>query len=94
MPTREQVFTPNDFPTHTYVRRADDESEERIRYALQTPKQVISLSGPSKSGKTVLVEKIVGAEKLVKIPGSVVKKGEDFWNYILDALAAPSSHAR
>ncbi len=94
MPTREEVFTPNDFPTYTYVERTSDDSEQQLREALRTPKQVISLSGPSKSGKTVLVEKIVGAENLIKIPGSVIKKGEDFWNHVLDALAAPNSYAR
>lgn len=53
-----EVFTPNDFPVHTYVQRSDEWLEERLQDALQTPKVVISLSGPSKSGKTVLMRSL------------------------------------
>jgi hypothetical protein len=54
------VFTPNDFPAYTYVQRSGDDLETQLHRALDTPKVVVSISGPSKSGKTVLVEKVVG----------------------------------
>ena len=53
------VFTPNDFPEHTYVRREGEDLEQRLERALATPKVVVSISGPSKSGKTVLDRKSV-----------------------------------
>lgn len=52
----QDVFTPGSFPVHTYVHRIDLDVEQQLRDALATPGQLISISGPSKSGKTVLVE--------------------------------------
>jgi archaellum biogenesis ATPase FlaH len=54
------VFTPNDFPEYTYVPRTGDDLEKRLADAIATPKVVVSLSGPSKSGKTVLNRKDSG----------------------------------
>jgi predicted AAA+ superfamily ATPase len=61
------VFTPSAFPKRTYVRREEDRLERRLRDALETPGEVISVSGPSKSGKTVLVERVVGEDKGVAV---------------------------
>jgi hypothetical protein len=63
-----EVFTPNDVPTVTYVKRATP-LEQRLRDAFQTPKPVISISGPSKSGKTVLVNKVIDRDNLISIVG-------------------------
>jgi hypothetical protein len=32
-----EVFTPNEFPVHTYVNRQDERLEERLGNALRTP---------------------------------------------------------
>jgi hypothetical protein len=55
MPETVEVFTPNAIPTYTYVERKKLGFEEHLREALSVPNVIISLSGPSKSGKTVLV---------------------------------------
>ena len=73
------VFTPNDFPAYTYVQRAGDDLEKKLQRALDTPKVVVSISGPSKSGKTVLVEKLVGKDNLIPVSGAEVQIGEDLW---------------
>jgi tRNA A37 threonylcarbamoyladenosine biosynthesis protein TsaE len=49
------VFTPTDVPTVTNVERQTKNFEEELRRAFQIPKMIVSISGPSKSGKTVLV---------------------------------------
>ncbi|WP_147470147.1 hypothetical protein [Corallococcus sp. AB049A] len=85
------VFTPNDFPVHTYIQRAGEDLEGQLRRALATPKQVVSLSGPSKSGKTVLVEKVVGKDNLIQISGAMIKEPEDLWNLVLDWMEVPHS---
>jgi hypothetical protein len=64
------VFTPSDFPTHTYVKRAEERLEKRLREALETPGEVVSVSGPSKSGKSVLIERVVGRDDLITITGA------------------------
>ncbi len=58
----QEVFTPGAFPSRTYVERAGATLERSLRDAIDTPGQIVSLIGPSKSGKTVLVEKVVGLE--------------------------------
>ncbi|MBN9511026.1 MAG: hypothetical protein J0I21_18205 [Alphaproteobacteria bacterium] len=86
-----QVFTPNDFPEHTYVERADDRLEEKLRNALSIPKQPISISGPSKSGKTALVERVIGPDNMIKVSGVEIRTANDLWERVLDWMDSPSS---
>ncbi len=83
------VFTPSSFPEHSYVARRDADLEEQLRFALKTKGQIVSLSGPSKSGKTVLVEKVVGKEHLVPVVGAGIQAADQVWTRVLDWLDAP-----
>lgn len=83
------VFTPSSFPEHTYVARRDADLEEQLRFALLTKGQIVSLSGPSKSGKTVLVEKVVGKDNLIPIVGAGIRDAEQVWTRVLDWLDTP-----
>ena len=85
----EDVFVPMAFPTHTYVQRAAVGLEERLAEALRTRGTIVSLVGPSKSGKTVLVEKVVGHENLVVINGANIASSSDVADQVLDALGMP-----
>lgn len=89
-----EVFTPGAYPTHTYVERPNERLEQSLRDALSTPGQVVSLSGPSKSGKTVLVERVVGRESLITVPGAGVQRPDDIWNRVLDWMDVPRSLTR
>jgi hypothetical protein len=89
-----EVFVPGSYPQHNYVEREGEGFELTLRDALDTPGQVISLAGPSKSGKTVLVEKVVGREYLSPISGASVRQPEQVWNYALDWMDVPSSATR
>lgn len=86
-----EVFTPGAFPTYTYIEREQDRFETALSDALNTPGQVVSLSGPSKSGKTVLVEKVVGRELLISISGASIRHPDDVWDKVLDWMDVPSS---
>ncbi len=88
------VFTPNDFPVHTYVERGGAELEQRLQQALDTPKAVVSVSGPSKSGKTVLIERVVSRDNLIVVSGAEIKAPDDLWNRILDWMGSPSSTSK
>ncbi len=92
--TAHDVFTPSSFPEHTYVSRGDEDLEAKLRFALATKGQIASLSGPSKSGKTVLVEKVVGKENLVPVVGAGVREPEQIWTRVLDWLEAPEESTR
>jgi len=85
------VFTPNDFPTHTYVERGGAELEKRLQRALDIPKAVVSVSGPSKSGKTVLIEHVVSRDNLIVVSGAEIRNPDDIWTRILDWMGSPSS---
>ena len=85
------VFTPGSFPIHTYVERPSVKLEQSLRDALETNGQLVSLSGPSKSGKTVLVEQVVGPEHLIVLTGAGIQQPDDIWNRVLDWMEAPVS---
>jgi hypothetical protein len=86
-----EVFVPGAFPQHTYVERSAQRLEATLTDALATPGQVVSLSGPSKSGKTVLVERVVSRDLLITISGASVRRPEEVWDRVLDWINAPSS---
>lgn len=85
-----EVFTPSDYPVLTYVRREENRIEERLRQALDTPGEIVSVSGPSKSGKTVLVERVAGRENLITITGAGLTDANQVWERTLDWMGAPT----
>jgi hypothetical protein len=88
--TAHDVFVPSSFPEHTYIARGGDDLEDKLRFALKTKGQIVSLSGPSKSGKTVLVEKVVGKDKLVPVVGAGIREPDQVWTRVLDWIDAPA----
>lgn len=85
------VFTPGVFPKYTYVDRAERNLEERLRDALEVPGNAVSVSGPSKSGKTVLIERVVGEDYLIPVSGAGVRTPEDVWSQVLTWIGVPQS---
>src|SRR5262245_35438890 len=83
------VFTPGAFPEHTYVERDDAHFERQLAEALATKGQLVSLAGPSKSGKTVLVEKVVGVDNLIAVSGASVPSADALWDRVLDWMGDP-----
>lgn len=88
------VFTPTDTPTITYVNRENRNLEQSLRDALRTPKMITSLSGPSKSGKTVLIKKVLDPDTLISLSGAAIRDADDLWNRVLNWMEAPSSVAK
>jgi hypothetical protein len=86
-----EVFTPGAYPTYTYVQRTQSKLEDNLRDALETPGQVVSLSGPSKSGKTVLVEHVVGRDNLITLTGAGLSSPDDIWDRVLDWMDSPGT---
>jgi len=85
------VFTPTTFPEYTYIEQTDKDLETNLERGLKTPGEIISLSGPSKSGKTVLIQRVVNDGYLIKINGGNIETVADLWNNILDQLGVPHS---
>lgn len=82
----EEVFKPGLFPEYTYISRMSSEVmfsyEFRLEQALKTPGYLTSIIGPSKTGKTVLCEKVIGINNIVSITGSDFKRSTDFWSIL------------
>jgi hypothetical protein len=89
-PTIAEVFTPDEDPTYTFVSRSDDTSEALMREVAQGARFVVSLSGPSKCGKTVTVRRVFG-ENLIEITGSNLASAKELWDRVLDWMEVPAS---
>lgn len=78
----EEVFVVGGQPTITYYERDGSVFEKKVRNYLQRrPNKVLSLSGQTKSGKTVLVNRVIGADCCM-VPGGSVESTDDFWDYV------------
>ncbi|WP_221928065.1 hypothetical protein, partial [Xanthomonas graminis] len=84
-----EIFTPGRLPTHTYVGDHLQERAKELRQALDAGALVISLSGPSKSGKTVFIETNVGRDRLVQVTGAGVESPEKLWSRVFDLIGTP-----
>lgn len=80
------VFKPGSFPERTYVTRKSAgysfTYEMRLKQALSTPGFLTSIVGPSKTGKTVLCEKVIGMNHIVALTGNDFKNQTDFWKTV------------
>lgn len=89
MSKAREVFTPAARPTHTYVDRASLNLEFKLLEAIETRGVIVSVTGPSKSGKTVLCESVIGSKGLFLVTGGGIQSEADFWNRIRTKLSLP-----
>ena len=87
----DQVFTPAGYPTHTYVRRDDLHHERLLSEWARSSNMIASISGPSKAGKTVLVQRVVGEGNLITVSGASVRAPDQLWERVLDWWGEPHS---
>lgn len=78
-------------PTYTYYDRSDLSLEERLLEAVDTPGIIVAVSGPSKSGKTVLCENVIGISSSLLVTGGGVSTEDALWSKIRTKLGIPSS---
>jgi len=81
-----EVFVPGGMPEHTYVPRTDRRLEERLSAARQHLYKLVTVTGTTKSGKTVLTSRIFPREESIWVDGGAVGSEDDFWAYILADL--------
>ena len=84
-----EVFTPTSYPTYTYVPRDELHHERLLRQWTRSSTQIASISGPSKAGKTVLVQRVVGEGNLVTVSGASVRAPDQLWERVLDWWGEP-----
>jgi hypothetical protein len=81
-----KVFTPGGQPSVTYVSREHLGIEERLKQAISQPSNIVSLTGPTKSGKTVLCRSVLEEFEYVWIDGGQIKTEADLWSKIANEL--------
>lgn len=90
----KEVFTPGRFPKHTFVDEHLLDKSQQLHDALDDGSMLVSISGPSKSGKTVFVEHILGKENLIQVTGAGVRSTEDLWMKVFDIIGTPISYTK
>lgn len=84
-----EVFTPGSLPLHTYYDRADLNLEWKLLDSIETKGFISSVSGPSKSGKTVLCETVIGKRKMLLVTGGGISSEDIFWRRLRGKLKMP-----
>lgn len=84
MPRVAEVFVAGGQPRVTYVPRSALELEDKVREYLDTKHKVLSISGPTKTGKTVLVRSVIPRDHAFWISGGQLENSEELWERILE----------
>lgn len=79
------VFVPGGMPTYTYNPRVDRRLEDAIRESIHDYKLLV-ITGPTKSGKTVLVNKVFPRTESLWVDGGMIDSENDFWEIIVSEL--------
>ncbi len=82
----QDVFVPGGFPRHTYNPRVELQLEERLRETKQNLCKLVTVTGQTKSGKTVLARKVLPPDECVWVDGGTVSAEDDFWQVVLEQL--------
>ena len=84
------VFVPGGMPTVTYNSREHLGLEDQVHDYLDSPYSILSVSGPTKTGKTVLIRHT--AESSIWFSGGTIDSLPTFCEMILDEYQVPSSY--
>ena len=87
----EQVFVAGGLPTLTYVSRDHLQLERKLKRAIAQPHSFASITGASKSGKTVLCRNVLDGRQFIWIEGGQIADVEDVWRKIASELRQPTS---
>jgi len=85
-----KVFVAGGQPSFTYVGRefvgAHQTLEDHVQNYLDTGYKALTVTGPSKSGKTVLCRRVIPKDKGLWIQGGEIRTEEDFWTQVASSL--------
>ncbi|MGB0767116.1 MAG: hypothetical protein ACPGYV_05355 [Phycisphaeraceae bacterium] len=83
------VFTPGRHPTLTFVDEHLRDHQQRLSDTLDAGSMLVSISGPSKSGKTVFVEQCLGIGNLIQVTGAGVQSPDQLWQRVFEIIGTP-----
>jgi hypothetical protein len=82
----QDVFVPGGFPRHTYYSRPALQLESRLRESRENLCKLVTVTGQTKSGKTVLARSVLPREESVWVDGGTVSAEDDLWQVVLEQL--------
>jgi hypothetical protein len=68
------------------VDRQEFHVERTVARAIAAPNQIVSLAGPSKTGKTVLCRKVLGDREYIWLDGGEIESAISMWNSVCSEL--------
>lgn len=77
-----QVFVVGPAPTITYMPREEHQLETRVTDYVEERGRILLVTGPSKSGKTVLLRRTL--PDAVWIAGGQLREANDLWRHVVD----------
>ena len=80
------IFVPGGFPRHTYNPRTTLQLEQRLMEVCENLCKLATVTGHTKSGKTVLTRKVLPPEECVWIDGGLVGEEKDLWDLVVEQL--------
>jgi hypothetical protein len=86
-----EVFVAGGFPSITYISRDEYQLESTMADYLDARYKLLSISGSTKSGKTVLVRKTIPKQRSFWIPGGQVSDLNSFWEIVLEKTGGYTS---
>lgn len=84
--TYSQVFVPGGFPKYTYNPREGQKLESQLSEITDNLCKLAIVTGHTKSGKTVLVRRLLPRADTIWIDGGSIGSSDDFWSAIIDQL--------
>ncbi len=82
----QDIFVPGGFPRHTYNPRVELQLEQKLAESKDNLCKLVTVTGQTKSGKTVLARRIFPSEESIWIDGGSVSAEDDFWQIIIAQL--------
>ncbi len=89
-----EVFVPGGLPKHTYVARTDRQLESRIAAAKDNLCKIVTVTGATKSGKTVLARQVFSSPSCIWLDGGAVRSLDEFWEIVGDQLGLVGEQSR
>lgn len=82
----QEIFVPGGFPRHTYNPRSSLQLETRLKECMDNLCKLVTITGHTKSGKTVLARMVLSPEEAIWIDGGTVSEEDNFWQIVVEKL--------
>src|SRR3989442_245008 len=83
----QDIFVPGGFPYYTYNPRSALQLQTRLSELKQNLCKLATITGQTKSGKTVLARRVLPQEDTIWVDGGTASSEEEFWQLIVDRLS-------